>query len=225
MSSVYTLRFARRNLPHWLVADRTFFVTIRLAGSLPKAVVEALQREREDLRRRLASDNEVLDALRRQFLRVEAILDSVGPDEMLFGDSAVAQCLLDRLSWLSEPARGWDIHAVTIMGNHVHLLMRNRVGRSGCLLSDIGQYKRQTAYWANRLLGRTGAFWAREDFDHWCRDQGKVVGAVRYMAKNPVKAGLCRDWREWRWTMIASPWVQLARLDDGSRTGSCSPTG
>ena len=44
-----TLRFARRTLPHWLVADASYIVTLRLAGTLPKAVIEAMQRERESV--------------------------------------------------------------------------------------------------------------------------------------------------------------------------------
>jgi putative transposase len=40
-------RSYRRNLPHLQPAGATFFVTFRLAGSLPKSVVEQWQNERE----------------------------------------------------------------------------------------------------------------------------------------------------------------------------------
>ena len=46
---VETIRFVRNRLPHWLVADRTYFVTLRLSGSLPRSVVRELIREREAL--------------------------------------------------------------------------------------------------------------------------------------------------------------------------------
>ena len=68
------------------------------------------------------------------------------------------------------------------------------------MLGDISQYKNYVARQANRLLGRTGAFWAREGFDHWCRDEAKVVGVARYICNNPVKAGVVKVWTDWTWT-------------------------
>ena len=46
---VETIHFKRRNLPHWLVADRPYFVTLRLTGTVPKDVVAELKREREEV--------------------------------------------------------------------------------------------------------------------------------------------------------------------------------
>ncbi|NQU10486.1 hypothetical protein HQ590_06840, partial [bacterium] len=68
-----TLSFRRRHLPHWIVADRPLFVTIRLKGSLPKAVVEQVRREREDL---LANNADVIQRQefeQRAFEKIEAI--------------------------------------------------------------------------------------------------------------------------------------------------------
>ena len=212
MQDVHTLRFTRRKLPHWLVADRSFFVTIRLTGTLPKSVVEELREERDRLRDEACSEEEMLTVLRRQFVRIEEILDSCDPERGWLTRDGVAKCVLDRLSWMSGPDRGWDVYAATVMGNHVHLLLRNTMGRTESLLSDLGQYKRQAAYVANRKLDRTGALWAREDFDHWCRDEAKVIGAVRYIAENPVKAGLCKRWQDWPWTRIERCWMERGEL-------------
>ena len=44
-------RFRRRNLPHWEIAGLSYFVTFRLAHSLPAHVVEEWRRERERLQR------------------------------------------------------------------------------------------------------------------------------------------------------------------------------
>ena len=51
---VETLRFTRGNLPHWLVADHAYFVTIRLAGTISRQVITELQAERDISLRRLA---------------------------------------------------------------------------------------------------------------------------------------------------------------------------
>src|SRR5947209_3381949 len=39
----------RRNLPHWYVPGAAHFVTFRLAGTLPRDVVERLQQRKEQL--------------------------------------------------------------------------------------------------------------------------------------------------------------------------------
>jgi hypothetical protein len=44
-----TLRFTRGNLPHWLVEDHAYSVTIRLAGTISRPVLTELEAERTAL--------------------------------------------------------------------------------------------------------------------------------------------------------------------------------
>ena len=198
---VETIRFFRRNLPHWLVADRTYFVTMRLDGTLPRSVVEELSAEREALYRSDCHDEETwLDLHRRQFLRIDALLDATsegGRHWLTQGE--IPKSIMTSLGWLKNEA-GWSIHAATVMSTHIHIVMHNGQGRSGELLNDLEKFKRFTGRAANRILDRTGSFWARDDFDHWCRTADKVEAAVRYVRQNPVKAGLVERWEDWPWT-------------------------
>ena len=114
----------------------------------------------------------------------------------------VAEMLVTNLRWFASPERGWAIHAAVIMSNHMHALMCNHTGRTGQLLDDLAAYKRFTARQANHLMHRKGTFWAREDFDHWCRTPEKVAGAIGYIKQNPVKAGLVTQWQKWPWTIV-----------------------
>ena len=199
MAHVHTLSFRRRNLPHWLVADRTYFVTVRLKGTLPAEVVGELRRERERLRSEQPADEDAMNELRvRQFGKVEAILDACALGGAWLSDSAAADVVFDSLAWL-EQARGWHIHAACVMPTHLHILVRNMQGRNGELCADVGQYKNYTAREANRVLRRKGAFWTPEDFDHWCRTDAKVRVATDYIRDNPVKAGLVKSRSEWKW--------------------------
>jgi REP element-mobilizing transposase RayT len=200
-----TLRFYRRHLPHWLVADRTYFVTIRQKGTLPAGIVNELREERERLHRSTASSETALGLLRKQFARVESVLHSAGAAGNLT-DAGVPEILVDSIDWFEAPSRGWMVYAATVMSTHMHFVMRNDTGRSAELLSDMGHYKNYTARETNRIRGRKGSLWAREDFDHWCRTPEKVEGAVRYVRENPVEAGLCSDWTQWPWTRVKNEW-------------------
>ncbi len=211
---VETLRFTRGNLPHWLVADHTYFVTLRLAGTIPKPVVAELEAEREALVKAHANEEALTALARRQFLQVERSLHSVDNSRDWLTRPGVPEVVLDNLNWL-EVQRGWLLYAATVLSNHVHLLLRNTVGRSGHLMNDLGNYKTYVATQVNRLLGRTGAFWAREGFDHWCRDEAKVRSAARYVCDNPVKAGLVKDWTAWPWTRCAE-WLRPATGGTGT---------
>ena len=195
----HTLRFTRRNLPHWIVADASYFVTLRLAGTLPKAVVDALRKERETSDE---SEEARAELARKQFVRIESLLDSGAVQRKDLADPGVARLCLSNLEWLRN--RGWKIFAATFLGNHAHLLIRNVEGHSHAMLDDIDNYKGFTGREANRILGREGRFWARDQFDHWLRNGDKFDSVVRYIAENPVKAGLVKEWTDWPWTVLTS---------------------
>lgn len=194
MSEPYTLKYTRRNLPHWLVADHSYFVTLRLKGTLPRKVVEEFRVQREH-----ADEAQAIELARKQFATIERILDSISEVRWL-ARSDIASVVWDSLDWLR--GRGWRVYAGALMPNHVHLLMRNEDGRTEEMLEDLARFKNYTAREANKVLGRRGAFWAREDFDHWIRSREKFEGTVRYIANNPVKAGMVSDWSEWKWTVV-----------------------
>ncbi len=117
-----TLRFTRRNLPHWLVADSTYFVTIRLAGTIPRDVLKALAAEREALAEARAPEEARLDLLRKQFVRIDKILDRHQDGRDWLTRPAVAAVFFAALPWLEEPGRGWDVYAVTLMSTHLFLM-------------------------------------------------------------------------------------------------------
>jgi len=90
----------------------------------------------------------------------------------------------------------YRLFAWCIMPNHVHVVFQAHPGQG---LAEIVQtWKSFIAHQANRLLRRKGEFWQREYYDHLIRYPGEFERIVRYVAENPIKAGL-KDW----------PWVQL----------------
>ena len=203
MPDVTTISFRRRHLPHWMVAERPYFVTFRLHGTLPPAMVRGLRKEREALLQAGAPEADYTACVRRQFVKIEAVLDAAEAGMYYLEKPEIASLVLSSFDWL-ESERGWRVHAVTVMPSHVHALLRNSEGRNHELSRHLGELKSYTARRGNKLLGRHGSFWQKENFDHWCRDAEKFDAAKAYIVNNPVKAGLVRRPEDWPWTRVKS---------------------
>ena len=59
-------------------------------------------------------------------------------------------------------------------------------------------FKQLTGYWLARHL--PGVRWQKDFFDRVLRDDDELVRQLRYVAENPVRRGLVRDWREYAFT-------------------------
>src|SRR6266852_5104312 len=64
----------------------------------------------------------------------------------------------------------------------------------------LGPLKGFTGHTANRLLGRSGAFWQDESRDHLVRDSESFERIRHYFEWNPVKAGLAGTPEEFAWS-------------------------
>jgi hypothetical protein len=50
------------------------------------------------------------------------------------------------------------------------------------------------------FLNRTGDFWMRDYFDRYIRDTEHFLKAFNYILNNPVKAGLCANYSDWKFS-------------------------
>jgi len=183
-------------LPHWTREGATYAVTFRLADSLPRNVLEAWLRERDDIVATACQMNRPLSRSEEDRLRelhserVEAYLDA-GHGKCWMKEARVAKVVADALKHFDGDR--YELVAWAIMPNHVHAVLRPREGRD--LPSILHSWKSFTAKEANRVLGRTGQFWQEEYYDHLIRDQQDFAHAVRYTLENPEKSGL----KNWKW--------------------------
>src|SRR5262249_18013547 len=92
-----------------------------------------------------------------------------------------------------------------VMPNHVHTVVWPMPNH---LLGDIvGSWKGFTARKANEILDRVGqAFWQKESFDHWIRDDDEKARMCRYVINNPVSGGLAKTPHGWRWSSAWPGW-------------------
>jgi REP-associated tyrosine transposase len=105
----------------------------------------------------------------------------------------------------------WRCLAYCLMDNHVHLLVETPRPNLGVGMQDLhGSYGRRF----NDRHGRSGhVFQGRFGAKRVTRD-AQLWTTVRYIALNPVRAGLCTDPRQWRWSSAGSSphWLALPRL-------------
>jgi hypothetical protein len=85
--------------------------------------------------------------------------------------------------------------------------------------------KRFASRKCNDLLGKRGAFWQDESYDHCVRDEDELWRIIEYVELNPVKAKLADDAEAWRfssaydrkqWSVSAgSPLVLMKDVEAG----------
>lgn len=117
----------RRNLPHLQPRGAVIFVTFRLTGTLPRALVERHRLEQKWLSH-LAETNPTYHELvaeqfeRQWFAKFEAVLDraTIGPTWLK--DKRIASVLEESLHFRHDSV--YRLDAFSIMPNHVHLLMK-----------------------------------------------------------------------------------------------------
>jgi REP-associated tyrosine transposase len=209
--------YTQRNLPHFHPRGATIFVTFRLAGSIPQPVLRQWKARRlwldEEIRRisdlkleNKSPELEEQDKRLREFTRVwfskfEYILHRAECGPVWLKDDRVARIVVEALHHRDE--RSYRLDAYCLMSNHVHAVFKPLLPATSMhspLSSIMKTLKGYTAFQANRVLGRSGAFWERESFDHAVRNAEEFDRIVRYVLNNPVKAGLVTEWQQWKWT-------------------------
>ena len=207
--------FYRRHLPHYAPGCVDYFITYHLAGSLPANVVRELQEQYRLAMDLLARDVRpgVLNPLtqdqrsrirKRYFAGYDSHLDSLTHGPKWLTEPTIASIVQNGLLKLVEE-RHYHLWCYTIMGNHVHVLFQHPASEhpdpKPSLRQTMQLLKGRSAYTCNRALGRTGAFWQDESYDHVVRD-GEFERIVLYILNNPVKAGLVNEWSQWPWTFV-----------------------
>ena len=131
--------FYRRRLPHIQPDGATFFVTFRLAGSLPQEVIARLKKEklRDETLIRSIKDDKLRRAnltilQKRYFGKFEAILDRATTGPLWLKDDRVAQVVADAIHY--HDGKDYGLITYTIMPNHVHLVFE--VARHSCRDED-----------------------------------------------------------------------------------------
>jgi len=203
--------FRRRRLPHLDVAGGTYFVTAALAGSRP---ARGLSSDRPHHMHGTTSASPHEPWMCRRHASWEHALDTE-PLTRWLARHDLADIVHRAI--LHGAGVHYDLIAHVVMPSHVHIVFRTfddvcpavshresatvLVTPRQRILHSIRSYSARAC---NRVLCRTGAFWQRECYDHWLRNEHDIRSAVEYVARNPVVAGLCRRPEEWRFASRAT---------------------
>ncbi len=210
--------YYRRNLPHYQPPGYTFFVTYRLDGSLPVETIKKLKAEREkELRKISGYDNKKIryekykEYQKIYFGKFDKLLDGSNYGPHWLKNEEVANTVKELIH--SFDKKYYELICYCIMPNHVHQVFTptniyidrlkeslTEANASVYIVTKILQdLKSKTALKANKILNRTGTFWQHESYDHVVRDDKELKRIVEYVLNNPVKAGLCKKWEDWKW--------------------------
>ena len=93
-------------------------------------------------------------------------------------------------------AKKWQVYAVTVMPDHVHVLaqpLEKEPGKWFSLAEILHSVKRHSAHQIGKQRGRTGPVWLDESLDRIVRDDAEFREKLLYIANNAVKAELVED--------------------------------
>jgi REP element-mobilizing transposase RayT len=172
----------RGKLPHWTQPDVTYFVTFRLADSLPATKLLALREERDLWLRNHPVP--LSDADRQEYHR-----RFNGKFEYWL-DQGYGECRLARpdLKSIVETAlmyfhgERYRLGESIVMPNHVHVLVTPV--ESWTLAAILRSWKSYTARQINEVSDRSGNIWDRESFDHIVRSPGQLAKFEHYIRNN-----------------------------------------
>lgn len=103
---------------------------------------------------------------------------------------------------LHEHGRKYTLHAIVVMPDHVHMILKLHRDNSGRIygLSEImSGIKGASSHSINSALSRKGKVWQDESFDHVLRSSESTSAKIDYISNNPVRKGLVAAGEQWRW--------------------------
>ena len=205
------LQIYHRNLPHWRQPGATYFVTFRLADSIPQSVLEDWDRQHGDWLHahgiepawKQSRPQAYLDHFRRipsnerqEFERVAAKLLHHELDlcrgSCVLRDPANTALVHDALLHFHGD-RVW-VGDFVVMPNHVHAILQPCGGHElEDLLESVKKFTsrriRESLRETEAALSRA-SLWQPESYDRIIRDLEELGAYRRYIARNPLKANL-----------------------------------
>jgi type I restriction enzyme R subunit len=141
MKKNITLSFYRRNLPHWRVAGRPYFVTFRLKNTLPEHIVREMKLQRQQLKEMHRHPDDILSFERKSFIKIDKILDNQNDNTCYLKQPAAADIVMESFNFIENKYK-WHFPYIVIMPSHVHCLASHQDKAACSLGRALGHLKK-----------------------------------------------------------------------------------
>ncbi|HKL22027.1 MAG TPA: exodeoxyribonuclease VII large subunit, partial [Tichowtungia sp.] len=182
------LEIYERNLPHWQQEGVTYFITFRLADSIPQKKLRKWKTDRELwLKNHLEpySDAEKNEYHHLFSEKIQDWLDA-GNGLCLLAEKENAQIVAAALQHFD--GERYTLGEWVVMPNHIHALITPNKEHS--LEEILHSLKSFTAHKINKRTESTGQIWQHESYDHIVRSPEQLYHFEQYIHNNPAKAGI-----------------------------------
>ncbi len=191
--------FYSKKLPHFQPLEETFFITYRLVDSIPVSKLKELEEVSINGKKIAKTKEEKYNEQKRHFALTDDCLDKNSNEPYWLSKDEIAAIVKESLHFCD--GKFYKLWCYCIMSNHVHLVITT-LKDAPPLYNILQKHKRHTALVCNKVLNRSGQFWTHESYDHIVRDDEEFDRIIFYTINNPVKAGLIKDWKDWKWTYL-----------------------
>ena len=155
---------AYKHLPHFDLLGCYQFITFRTFDSTDSFLAKLVLWDMSNSKRQMAMDDYLDHSTQGNYLNSDVLLKL-------------------HAFLMKQDTLLYDLAAFSIMPNHVHLLIRPYLALSLVMQKIKGGSAREI----NRVLGKTGVFWAKSYYDRAIRDERHFSLVYEYIKHNPDK--------------------------------------
>ena len=190
------LKVTKHRLTHWDQGAKYYFITWRMADSLPRKFYARWEATRKEWLQRHSGELSNAEKLEYKYLFANLAnpeLDKGG------GSCALARrqirCLVTECLFGLNGGE-YDLSSFVVMPNHVHVLFQ--LNEAAVLSKVMQKIKGGSAYEINKALGKKGKFWQTEYFDVIIRSPKQLWYVKDYIRRNPkeLTAGTYTLWEK-----------------------------
>ncbi|HQA49547.1 MAG TPA: transposase [Syntrophomonadaceae bacterium] len=116
--------------------------------------------------------------------------------QMIFHDEEDYQRYLETLARIKKVS-DCEIYGYCLMGNHVHLLIKENEEPIGVVMKRLGT---SYAYWYNSKYEHIGHVFQDRYKSECVEEDAYLMVVIRYIHNNPVKAGIEKKPEDYRWS-------------------------
>lgn len=185
----------------------SYFVTIRIADSLPMHIVKQLKDDYQYrvsiIEKELPEAKDILIELEKKkyFGKFDQQLDQRIDSNAIFHNRKAIDCLKTVME--EKNGEWYNLHSYTILPNHIHFLIDTSVqydtdNNSVKELPEILSYiKKKSTYEIQKELSINRTIWQKENYFHKIMNEREWMNVASYILTNPVKAELVKSWESW----------------------------